>query len=174
MADNVARFMTAHPGWRLVVLAGSQHTRKDSGIPPRVARRLPVAQATVVNAAGDRSPLDLKLVTDYYFFASADQLPEPPKIGVTLVGETGDGRPRLRIDRLSPHGKAASAGLKAGDILLEVGGVPVSAMADVQLAMLDRKPGDIVDLKVRRTEDGEERDLGLQVELTALPASPHP
>ena len=175
MAANIARFLEANPGYRMVVLAGAQHTRKDSGIPPRVARRLPVAQATVVNAAGDRSPLDLGLVSDYYFFASAADLQETPKIGVTLATETKDGRSALRINQLSPHGKAAAAGLREGDILAEVGGVAVTSMADLHIAMLDAEPGDVIEVRVLRAEDGRERTVECRVELTAPPASlPHP
>lgn len=171
MAENIARFLEANPGYSMVVLAGAQHTRKDSGIPPRVARRLPVKQATVVNAAGERSPLDLEKVTDYYFFASAADLPEAPKIGVILTTETGDGRSFLRISQLSPHGKAAAAGLIEGDILAEVGGAAVSDMADLHIAMQDRKPGETIGVTVRRMEDGQEQTLTFQVELTVPPPS---
>lgn len=175
MAQNIAGFLAANPGYRMVVLAGTQHSRKDSGIPPRVARRLPVTQATVVNGAGDRSPLDLDLLTDYYFFASAEEFPETPKIGVILVTETKDGRPFLKINQISPHGKAAAAGLLEGDIIAEIGGVAVTDMADLHLAMLDAKPGDVIGVKVRRTENGQERTLDFQVELTVPPPSrPHP
>ncbi len=175
MAANIVRFLETNPGYRMVVLAGAQHTRKDSGIPPRVARRLPVTQATVVNAAGDRSPLDLDLVTDYYFFASAADLPETPKIGVVLATVTRDGRSFLKISEISPHGKAAAAGLMEDDILAEVGGIEVTSMADLHFAMLDTKPGDIIGVKVRRKGDGEERTVDLQVELTLPPSSqPHP
>ena len=49
MAENITTFLTDHPDYQMVVLAGSQHTRKDSGIPPRVARRISVQQASVIN-----------------------------------------------------------------------------------------------------------------------------
>ena len=175
MAQNVAGFLEANPDYRMVVLAGTQHARKDSGIPPRVARRLPLKQATVVNVTTDRSPLDLDLLTDYYFFASAEELPEIPKIGVILVSETKDGRPFLKINQISPHGKAAAAGLMEGDIITEIGGVAVTDMADLHITMLDRKPGDIIDVKARRAANSEERTLDFQVELTVPPTSqPHP
>jgi len=175
MAQNIAGFLKTNPGCRMVVLAGTQHARKDSGIPPRVTRRLPVKQATVVNAAADRSLLDLDLLTDYYFFASAEDLPETPKIGVILVSETKDGSRFLKINQISPHGKAAAAGLLEGDIITEIGGAAVTEMADVHIAMLDRQPGDIIDIKARRTENGQERTLDFQVELTVPPPSePHP
>jgi hypothetical protein len=175
MAQNIARFLAENPGYRMVVLAGTQHTRKDSGIPPRVARRLPVGQVSVVNLFNERSPLDLQRISDYYFFASSPDLPGTPKIGLILDTETKGGKSFLKIDQISPHGKAGAAGLLKGDILKEAGGVAVANMADLQIAMLDAKPGDILSVKVIRKIDDEERILDFQVELTAPPPSlPHP
>jgi hypothetical protein len=175
MAEKIADFLGENPGYRMVILAGTQHTRKDSGIPPRVARRLPVRQATVINLYNDRSPLDLDRITDYYFLASADELPERPKIGVTLVSEVKEGRSFLKIDQISPHGKAGAAGLLAGDILLEAGGMKVTEMADLLIVMLDANPGDSITVKVARKIEDEERIMDFQVELTVPPPSqPHP
>ncbi len=72
----------------MVVLAGSQHTRKDSGIPPRVARRMPVQQASVLNIYNDSAPANLEQVADYFFLAAPAELPESPKIGIILATET--------------------------------------------------------------------------------------
>ncbi|KJR98410.1 MAG: hypothetical protein VR65_20510 [Desulfobulbaceae bacterium BRH_c16a] len=175
MAQNIARFLAENPGYQMVVLAGTQHTRKDSGIPPRVARRLPVGQFSVVNLSSERSPLDLQRISDYYFFASSPDLPVNPKIGLILDTETKDGHSFLKIDQISPHGKAGAAGLLKGDILKEAGGVALANMADLQIAMLDAKPGDILSVKVIRKIHDEERILDFQVELTAPPPSlPHP
>ena len=62
-----------------------------------------------------------------------------------------------------------------GDIITEIGGVAVTDMADLHITMLDRKPGDIIDVKARRAANSEERTLDFQVELTVPPTSqPHP
>ena len=56
------------------------------------------------------------------------------------------GRWRLRRDRGTPGDAAAIAGLVAGDVITAVGGVPVPSMADLNVVMQDRRPGDEVDL----------------------------
>lgn len=169
MAENIASFLTKHPDYLMVVLAGSQHTRKDSGIPPRMLRRLPVAQASVLNIINENAPADLAEVADYYFLAAPAELAEAPKIGIVLDTEQEDGRNFLKISRISPHGKAAPAGLLAGDVLQQVNGYPVSDMADLRIAMLDAKAGETVAIKVVRTKDGEGVELLCKVELTSPP-----
>jgi uncharacterized iron-regulated protein len=172
MAQKIADYLTTHPGHRMVVLAGAQHTRKDSGIPPRVARRLPVRQATVLNLYKNSDPPDLGQVADYFFLAGGQDLPEIPKIGIMLDTEDQDGQSFLKVSQLSPHGKAAAAGLAAGDRLKEINGLAVANMADLHIAMLDSKKGDIIPVKVSRTENNQERELELRVELTVPPVMP--
>jgi aminopeptidase N len=176
MAKNIASFMVKHPDYRMVVLAGSQHTRKDSGIPPRVARRLPVVQqASVLNIYDDNAPANLNRVADYFFVSAPAELPESPKIGVVLTTETENNQTFQKISQLNPHGKAASAGLLVGDILREVNGYPISDMADLKIAMFDTKEGEIINIKVVRKKDSENRELLFKVELTIPPATqPHP
>jgi len=173
MAENIAAFLTDHPEYQMVVLAGSQHTRKDSGIPPRVQRRLPVEQASVLNITHDSAPDKLAEVADYYFFAAVSELAEAPKIGIILDTKDKDDRSFLQISQLSPHGKAAAAGLLTGDVLQQVNGYPVSDMADLRIAMLDAKAGETIDIKVIRTKGGEDAELLCKVELT-IPPSPMP
>lgn len=171
MAKNIATFLTKHPDYQMVVLAGSQHTRKDSGIPPRVARRLPVEQASVLNIYNDSAPANLAQVADYYFLAAPAELPESPKIGIVLVTETENNQTFQKVSKISPHGKAAAAGLLEGDILREVNGYPVSDMADLRIAMFGTNAGDNIEIKVIRKKDGESRELLYKVELTIPPAT---
>lgn len=174
MAENIANFLLKQPEYRMVVLAGSQHTRKDSGIPPRVARRVQIEQASLLNIY-ENSPANLDQVADYFFLAAPAELPPSAKIGVVLSIETEDGQSFQKITELSPQGKAAAAGLLAGDIIKEINGVPVSDMADLRIAMLDARAGETVDIKVIRKKDGTDREHLIKVELTTPPSSPaHP
>jgi predicted metalloprotease with PDZ domain len=171
MAKNVATFLTSHPDYQMVVLAGAQHTRKDSGIPPRVARRISVQQASVINIADESEPSNLAQVADYYFVAAPAELPEPPKIGIMVDEQTENKRSFLKISQLSPHGKAAAAGLLEGDIVTEVNGFKVSDMADLRIAMLDTREGQTIDIRIKRSAKSQDRELLLQVELTIPPDS---
>ena len=175
MAAEVVAFLRGHPEHRLVVLAGSQHTRKDSGIPPRVARQLPVSQRTVVNIGDDVAPPDLADQTDYFFFNPPIHLAETPKIGVVLETITSDSGSALQISELSPHGKAAAGGLLAGDIIVSIDGTAVAEMADLQIALLDRRAGDTIRLAVLRPAGEEQQEKLLMVELShPPPGRPHP
>jgi aminopeptidase N len=172
MAEKIGGFLRTHPNHTMVILAGTQHTRKDSGIPPRVARRLPVKQLSVVNLYNSNQAPDLDKVADYFFLAEARELPEIPKIGVILDTVEKEGQSFLKISEFSPHGKAAAAGLAEGDRIKEINGMAVADMADLNIAMLDSKKGDIIGVKVTRNDAGGERDLEFQVELTIPPILP--
>lgn len=175
MAQNITNYLTANPDYKMVVLAGTQHTRKDSGIPPRVARRLPVRQTSVLNIYSNSDPADLAMVADYFFLAAEQDLPDAPKIGVSLDALSKDGRSYLKITQINPHSKAGAAGLREGDHLQEINGMAVRDMADLNIAMLDTKKGDIIGVTIVRQENGAEKELQFQVELTLPPiALPHP
>jgi membrane-associated protease RseP (regulator of RpoE activity) len=171
MAENISDFLMKQPEYRMVVLAGSQHTRKDSGIPPRVARRIQVEQASVLNISNENPPVNLDQVADYFFLAAPAELDPSPKIGVILSTETEDGRSFQKITELSPHGKAAASGLLAGDIVKEINGFPVSDMADLRIAMLDARAGETVDIKVIRKKGSADQEHLIKVELTTPPSS---
>lgn len=175
MAENVAAIAERLPDHKIVVLAGAQHTRKDSGIPPRVARRVPVTQASVVNISGDHIPANLSQVADYYFFSAPAILPELPKIGVVL-GSGADAGETLTITKFSPHGKAEEAGLREGDVIRKINGLAVADMADLRIAMLDTREGDRIDIAVSRQQDkNSAQELLFTVELTIPPKMPdHP
>lgn len=174
MAENVAALVQELPDHTIVVLAGAQHTRKDSGIPPRVTRRVSVPQASVVNISSDHIPTNLTQLADYYFFSAPASLPEQPKIGVVLSSETDSGEP-LTIIQFSPHGKAEEAGLRVGDVLSKVNGVAVADMTDLRIAMLDTREGDRIDIAVTRQNGNSGQERLFTVELTIPPKMPpHP
>ncbi len=175
MAENITTFLTSHPGYQMIVLAGTQHTRKDSGIPPRVARRIAVPQASVINITDENAPANLAEVADYYFFSAARELPESPKIGIVLEEQTENKRSFLKISELSPHGKAATAGLLEADIVTEINGFTVVDMADLHIAMQSTKVGQTINVRVKRLDKGQDREIVIPVELTVPPVSrPHP
>jgi len=175
MAENIAAALRKWPNHKVIVLAGTQHTRKDSGIPPRVARRIPVSQASVLNITSDGAPANLEQVADIFFFSEEAVLPELPKIGIVLTPEPNGGSEFLEITEISPHGKASEAGLRVGDKLTKINGFEVKSTADLRIAMLDNVPGDTIDVAIIRDENGRNKEMVLGVELTAQPVpAAHP
>ncbi len=176
MAQEIAEYLKENPHDSMVVLAGSEHTRKDSGIPPRVARRLNISQASVINVSEGDNLSYIKNIADYYFMAPEQRLPSEAKIGIVLDQKEKNNQNFLEIIQLSPHGYAGKAGLQEKDILLAINDYPTLEMVDVRIAMIGAQEGDIVSLRIRRSDANfEDEELSLQVKLY-LPKgeSPHP
>jgi serine protease Do len=70
-----------------------------------------------------------------------------------------------KIDSLSPKGAARKAGLKAGDVIIEINGKPSMGQESLRAQLEGLQPGDSVKLKIKR--DGEEKDF--KVTLTGSP-----
>jgi aminopeptidase N len=159
MAATVAEYLLANPGNRMVVVAGRGHVPKDSGIPPRVARRLEVRQAVLVN--GDGQPLETGSY-DYLLFSPRVSLPPAPAMGVIL--EEGEGR--VVIKDFSPHGKAKTSGLRQGDVIQAIDDEPVRSIDDLKIVMLYKKTGKPVRLRVLRAKKfRSEQQLTIEVPL---------
>ncbi len=175
MAANIVAFLEEYPDHKMVVIAGNQHTRKDSGIPPRVAVRLEVEQASIINIYEGFSPEDIKETADYFFLADNIALPQSPKIGLVLrETQDKDSVQGLIIDEISPHGKAGEAGLEVGDLLIRLDDVQIEDMADLRIVMIDAVAGETLEVEVLRGK-GEPNKRVFQVELT-IPQLPlgHP
>ncbi len=143
MAQQAADYLKAHPAYNMVVLAGSGHLARGSGIPRRLARRLPASSAIVLNGWEEALEPDL---ADFILLTQPRPLPPSGKFGVLL--ETGNAVPT--VERCFSDSPCTRAGLKRGDRFLSVDGVPVDDMTDLHLVMWDKQPGDTVILRVHR------------------------
>jgi putative serine protease PepD len=91
----------------------------------------------------------------------ADGRVEHAYLGVSLAGEGS-----ARISAVREATPAAEAGLRAGDVILSIGGTEVSSASEVRSQIDSRKPGDDVRVTVRR--DG--REVRVTVTLANRPA----
>ena len=71
-----------------------------------------------------------------------------PVIGVTL--DPSFSGPGALIDTITPDGGAAAAGLRAGDVILALGGRAVGDANELVVAIRDRLPGEEVRVEARR------------------------
>ncbi|HKB15500.1 MAG TPA: PDZ domain-containing protein, partial [Planctomycetota bacterium] len=78
--------------------------------------------------------------------------PTTPWMGVELASK--EGAESLNVKRVIPVSPAAEAGLREGDRILSVLGVPVADRAQLGAVLATRMPGDRIEVKVRR--GGEE------------------
>lgn len=58
--------------------------------------------------------------------------------------------PGAYVAAVTPGGPAADAGLQVGDVVVGVGGTPVSVPEDIAAAIADRRPGERVTIEVQR------------------------
>ncbi len=165
MATNIANYLKKHPAATILVLAGSEHTRKDSGIPPRVAARLPARQASILNLSDGNIPDNLSEIADYYFFARETVLPSPGKLGIILKEITVQEKPAIKITGFTKTSKAPETGLKAEDIILSIDGFPVQTMEDIRIAMLDAQPGQSYTVEYQRKRNNLKSIETVAVEL---------
>ena len=68
------------------------------------------------------------------------------------------------IARLDPRGPAAKAGMRAGDIVVAIGGQPVKSLGDLRSAVGQHKVGDVIVMAVRR----EKTSVTLKVTLAEM------
>lgn len=177
MAENIMKILTENPEKTVVVIAGSQHTRKDSGIPPRLARRMNVAQGSVLNLYADNSPIDPSIQADYFFLTEPIFLEPKGKIGIILDPKNDEnGKEYLRISGLSHAGKAKEAGLKEDDIIVTINDQAAKNMEDIGILMMDSRAGDSLKMTIlRKDETGELQEIEVSVELSDLTKPPmHP
>ncbi len=88
-------------------------------------------------------------------------------LGVLIRGVNGnlareeglDVNQGVYVDSLLPNSAAKDAGMRAGDVILEVDGIPVASASALQEVIAQRRPGDKVDITVRR--DGDNRNIGV-------------
>ncbi len=144
MAQQAAEYLLTHPDYHMVILAGSGHLARGSGIPRRLVRRLPVSIATVLNGWEGTLEPDL---ADFILLPEARMLPPSGKLGVLLDDESGV----LKVDTCLSDSPCTRAGLMHGDTFLSIDGEPVDDLTDLRLVMWDKQPGDTVVLRVSRT-----------------------
>ncbi len=167
MAENIVKILTEHSDTTVIVIAGSQHTRKDSGIPPRVKRRKDVRQATVINLYANNAPEDPALVADYFFMAPPSFLPPRGKIGIILSPEKDkDEVEYIRVKELSHAGNAKEAGILKEDIILTIDGEKIRNMEDIGIVMMNAHAGDTLQMTVKRKKAGKEEPETIKLEVT--------
>lgn len=143
MAESASTYLMAHPGSRMVVIAGSGHLEFGSGIPQRLKRRTNASYAIVLNMGDQVEPPE---AADYLVFSSRAELPPAGKLGVRVEARNG----AVRIRSLDLSSAGAMAGLRKGDILVQIDGQPVKGTGDVSVALWDKKPQDQASVEVRR------------------------
>jgi uncharacterized iron-regulated protein len=161
MAERAAAYLEANPERTLVVLAGSGHVEYRQGIPGRLTRRLDVPTVTILN--GTQRGMD-PAAADFLLYPEEIALPPSGLLGVML--DSGVDKGGALVQGFGEASGAKDAGIREGDRIVRIGDQPVSAYADVRIALLDKGPGETMAVEVLRPHKrGADERLSFQVEL---------
>ncbi|HED14442.1 MAG TPA: PDZ domain-containing protein [Gammaproteobacteria bacterium] len=141
MAQRAAGYLKTHPSRLLVILAGTQHVKKQ-GIPNRLRRRLAIKIRALQPASAGNEARQL-----IHYYPLTDTLPRAGLLGVMLKTEKG-----LEIINFSSTSSAPKAGLKKGDRIVAINDQSVTTYADLKLALLGMKPDQTITVKVLRAD----------------------
>jgi uncharacterized iron-regulated protein len=168
MAEQAAAYLQVHPGRRMIVFAGSGHVAHRAGIPARLDRRLGTRAATLlIGAEHARDPR----AADYAVLSEPVELPPAGLLGAFLE-PAADG---VHVIRLSEDSAIAAAGVAKDDVLLAIDDQPVDSFAAVKVALLDRAPGDKVQLRYRHHNWlGQASENTVEVTLGGAVVDSHP
>lgn len=175
MAQTAAEYLQspAGQGKRLVVLAGGNHVRYGFGIPRRLFRRVPLPYVivdpwTVEMPEEKREKLmdvdlpDLPLAAADVYWATGYEDLEGDRVmlGVQIENAEGGG---VLVKGVLPESAAAKAGVREGDVIAAVDGVPVKEAFDLTYQVGLHKPGEKGTVEVVR--GGERTSLDITYEV---------
>lgn len=146
MAQGVARYLARGDDTRMLVLAGKGHISGRHGIPDRVTRRTGIRGVTI--SAFDPAA---RLFSEADYLVLAPETPLPPAgLMQVFLDETSEG---VFIRDFSPGSPAEQAGIRKNDRIAQIDGEAVRHFADVKVMMLDKSPGDEIELTVERASE---------------------
>jgi uncharacterized iron-regulated protein len=149
MAEGIAQRLTREPGAAVVAIMGSGHLRGGYGVPHQL-RELGVGDAVVALPwETSEDCAELTSGTSDLVFGVApyeEQAAERPRLGVRL----DDGSDGVLIQEVVADSVAQAAGIRAGDVVKVIAGLPVRRADDVLAAVRRQAPGTWLPLTVQR------------------------
>jgi len=153
MAQVMAEYLQKTPGALVVGIMGAGHVRNGHGVPHQL-KDLGVGQAGIL-LTRDRGESCAALGKGYAdaLYLVESPMSNPPRLGVATEQE----KEGLRIKQVIAGSIAEAAGLKGGDLILEVAGQPAKSILTLRAAVQRQTPGTWLPLKIRR--GGEELEI---------------
>jgi len=149
MAQRIAEVFTTHPDALVVALMGTGHLMNRWGVPHQLLA-LGVPDATVLlpwEPESDCATLVAGYADAVFGLGPRSEESAPrPRLGLWLEPVSGG----VAIKDLEKGGIGDQAGLRQGDVLVEVAGRPPRLPGDVSDAVQRQAPGTWLPLKVRR------------------------
>ncbi len=160
MAERAAQYLQDNPETRMLVLAGSGHIMFGSGIPNRIKRRIDTEQFSIL-VSEDFLPVS-KDIADFMVLSVKQTLGPVGLIGAFLETE---GK-LLTIKGFSKNSAVKDAGLQQGSVIIGVDNETVENFADFKFAIINKKPGDNIELHYLDNADaGKKNRKSVSIEL---------
>jgi C-terminal processing protease CtpA/Prc len=143
----------------MVILAGAGHLAYREGIPQRLERRVKLSSAVVLNEPNETLSQEL---ADIVLLPIQESLPPKGMMGVQMESA----KKGVRIVSFAEKSAAKAVGIEQGDHIVQIDGEAMVSTMDVELALLDRKPGQTLEVAVLRSAGSvREKLLRYRVEL---------
>jgi aminopeptidase N len=141
MAMSIDEYLQKNPDHRMVVIAGGGHVSFGSGIPKRAFRRNGLSYEIILNDGAL-----VKDIANYLVFPQPLDGDTAPKIMAFLSEKDG----KITVTGFSKDSVSEKAGIKVGDALVSLDGVPVSSMEGIRLFLFYKKTDEPLKVKVVR------------------------
>ena len=141
MAMSIDEYLRKNPDYRMVVIAGGGHVSYGSGIPKRAFRRNGFAYTIRLNDGAL-----VKDIAHYLVFPQPLDGVTAPRI-MAFLSETNS---KIIITGFPKDSVSEKAGIKVGDTLVSLDGVPVSSIEDIKLFLFYKKKEEPLKVKVER------------------------
>jgi len=160
MAERAVQYLQQNPEARMLVLAGSGHIMFGSGIPNRIKRRIDTDQFSIL--VSDDSLPATNDIADFLILSVEQSL-----VPDGLIGAFFDTQGKLlKITGFSHNSAVKEAGLKQGAVIIGVDDKPVENFSEFKYAILNKKPGDTIELHyIDNAEAGKKDRKSVSIEL---------
>jgi predicted metalloprotease with PDZ domain len=141
MAESIDAYFKKNPDHQMAVIAGGGHLVYGTGIPKRAYRRNGLSYTVILND-GDIE----RNIADFIIFPQPLDGMTAPKLMATFKEEKG----RMVFQDFVKESPSKAAGIKVGDVLVSLDGVPVTTLPEIKTALYYKSKGDIMKVKVIR------------------------
>jgi uncharacterized iron-regulated protein len=157
MSLSIDEFLQDRPDYQIVVIAGTGHLQYGSGIPKRTFRRNGHDYSIVLIDTDAE-----KGIADYVVYPKPVEGITTPKLMVFLKELEDKG---LSISGFPENSVSEQAGLDIGDLVLSVDDVEVTGIDDIRIHLLYKRKGDVVKVRILRSEEDSEQEFVFDVTL---------
>jgi uncharacterized iron-regulated protein len=150
-AQSIAGHLATNPDALVVGILGAGHVRHGHGVAHQLADFAVKRVSGLITWDQGNSCKHIARGLADALYVVAPPKPNPPRLGIA-TDTHGYGGPGIRITSVAAGSIAEQAGIRTGDILLEMAGQPVKNFLTVRAAVQRQAPGTWLPMKVRRGE----------------------